>query len=190
MLTVEGGAAAPKAAKAKSPAEGEVQIQIPAEKRKSKRGKNHRRHGSSHVPAIGAAIDNKQDRGAVLEARVLRLRAIASSGCARPSPMSASSFTTITPRRSRSISSRRSRSAARPSSRPPTKAGARVRCRSVKGHPELAAHIAQSVILDEFDLTIVQQDGGRSRPDRAAQSAVRQARTNGRARSFRSRSTS
>ena len=25
----------------------------------------------------------------------------------------------------------------------------------VKGHPELAAHIAQSVILDEFDLTIV-----------------------------------
>jgi protocatechuate 4,5-dioxygenase, beta chain len=26
---------------------------------------------------------------------------------------------------------------------------------AVKGHPELAAHIAQSVILDEFDLTIV-----------------------------------
>lgn len=26
---------------------------------------------------------------------------------------------------------------------------------TVKGHPELAAHIAQSVILDEFDLTIV-----------------------------------
>ena len=25
----------------------------------------------------------------------------------------------------------------------------------VKGHPELASHIAQSVILDEFDLTIV-----------------------------------
>jgi protocatechuate 4,5-dioxygenase beta chain len=25
----------------------------------------------------------------------------------------------------------------------------------VKGHPELAAHIAQSVILDEFDLTVV-----------------------------------
>ena len=24
----------------------------------------------------------------------------------------------------------------------------------VKGHPELAAHIAQSVILDEFDLTL------------------------------------
>ena len=43
----------------------------------------------------------------------------------------------------------------------------------VKGHPELASHIAQSVILDEFDLTIVQQDGGRSRPDRADEPAVR-----------------
>ena len=45
----------------------------------------------------------------------------------------------------------------------------------VKGHPALASHIAQSVILDEFDLTIVQQDGGRSRPDRADESAVRHA---------------
>ena len=43
----------------------------------------------------------------------------------------------------------------------------------VKGHPELAAHIAQSVILDEFDLTLVQQDGGRSRPHGAAQPDVR-----------------
>jgi len=29
----------------------------------------------------------------------------------------------------------------------------------VKGHPELAAHIAQSVILDEFDLTVVNKMG-------------------------------
>ena len=41
------------------------------------------------------------------------------------------------------------------SSRPPTKAGARARCRSCKGHPELAWHIAQSTMLDEFDMTIV-----------------------------------
>ena len=41
------------------------------------------------------------------------------------------------------------------SSRRPTKAGARGRCRSCKGHPELAWHIAQSVIQSDFDLTIV-----------------------------------
>ena len=37
-------------------------------------------------------------------------------------------------------------------SRPPTKAAAPVPV--VKGHPQLASHIATSVILDEFDLTI------------------------------------
>jgi len=31
------------------------------------------------------------------------------------------------------------------------------------GHPELASHIAQSVILDEFDFHHLQQDGGRPR---------------------------
>ena len=41
----------------------------------------------------------------------------------------------------------------RRNSRPPTRAGARVRSR-FEGAPELAWHIAQSVILDEFDLTI------------------------------------
>ena len=76
------------------------------------------------------------------------------NGWRRPSPTSPSSSTTTTPRRSRSRSCRPSRSAARPNSRPPTRAGARARCRWCKGHPELASHIAQSVILDEFDLTI------------------------------------
>ena len=32
--------------------------------------------GSSHVPAIGAALDNRQDRGALLEAGILRLREV------------------------------------------------------------------------------------------------------------------
>ena len=41
--------------------------------------------------------------------------------------------------------------------------GPRVRCRTVIGHPELAAHIAQSVILDEFDLTLVNKMTGRPR---------------------------
>ena len=45
----------------------------------------------------------------------------------------------------------------------------------VIGHPELAAHIAQSVILDEFDLDRGQQDGGRPRPDGAAVADVRAA---------------
>jgi protocatechuate 4,5-dioxygenase beta chain len=37
----------------------------------------------------------------------------------------------------------------------PTKAGARARCPRCMGHPELASHIAQSVIQQDFDLTIV-----------------------------------
>ena len=41
------------------------------------------------------------------------------------------------------------------SSSRPTRAGARARCPRSIGHPELAAHIAQRVIQDDFDLTIV-----------------------------------
>ncbi len=37
----------------------------------------------------------------------------------------------------------------------------------VKGHPEFAAHIAQSVIQDDFDLTIVRCCAARSTPGRA-----------------------
>ena len=43
----------------------------------------------------------------------------------------------------------------RRNSRLPTRAGDRARCPSSKGRPELAWHIAQSVIQDDFDLTIV-----------------------------------
>ena len=43
----------------------------------------------------------------------------------------------------------------------------------VKGHPELASHIATSAILDEVRSHHRQQDGGRPRPDRAAQPRVR-----------------
>ena len=92
---------------------------------------------------------------------------------ARPSPTSSSASTTITPRRSRSRSSRPSRSAPRRNSRIADEGWGPRPVPVVKGHPELASHIAQSVILDEFDLTIVQQDGGRPRPHRAAQPDVR-----------------
>ena len=62
----------------------------------------------------------------------------------------------------------------------------------VKGHPELASHIAQSVILDEFDLTIVNKmevDHGLTVPLNLV-CGKRRRPTNGRARSSRSPSTS
>ena len=37
------------------------------------------------------------------------------------------------------------------------------RCRRSKGYPELAAHMVQSLVLDEFDMTIVERDAGRPR---------------------------
>ena len=43
----------------------------------------------------------------------------------------------------------------------------------VQGHPELASHIAQSVILDEFDLTICNKMEVDHGPDRADESPVR-----------------
>ncbi len=58
-----------------------------------------------------------------------------------------------------------------------------------KGDPDLASHIAQSVILDEFDLTIVNKmeiDHGLTVP---LNPDVGAARRNGRSRSFRSPST-
>lgn len=37
---------------------------------------------------------------------------------------------------------------------PADELGARVRCRTCRGHPDLAWHIAQCCILDEFDMTV------------------------------------
>ena len=62
----------------------------------------------------------------------------------------------------------------------------------VKGHPALASHIAQSVILDEFDLTIcnkMEVDHGMTVPMNLMFGKVDKNRT-GRARSFRSPSMS
>ena len=130
---------------------------------------------SSHVPAIGAAIDNHRTASRTGSA-CSRASSAPRNGSPRPSPMSC----IVRLQRSRlGVLGRddpdlRARHRGRiPAS--PTKAGARARCRWCKGHPELAAHIAQSVILDEFDLTLVQQDGGRPRPHRAAQPDVRHA---------------
>ena len=107
------------------------------------------------MPAIGAAIDNEQDRGAVLEAGVLRLSRNPRSGWRRRSPMScilvyndhASAF---------SVEMIPTFALGCAAEFPPADEGWGPRpVPVVKGHPELASHIAQSVILDEFDLTIV-----------------------------------
>ena len=89
--------------------------------------------GTSHTPALGAAVDNGKHGRAVLDAVVQGLRAVEEVDGRNRSPTSRSLFTTITSTRSTSKSFRRSRSAAAPSSRSPTKAGARVPCRSSKG---------------------------------------------------------
>ena len=60
----------------------------------------------------------------------------------------------------------------------------------VEGHPDLAWHIAQSLILDEFDMTIINEmdvDHGLTVP---LTHDVRRSPRNGRSRSSRSRSTS
>ena len=96
---------------------------------------------SSHVPAIGAALDNKQDRGALLEARLRRLRevqAMDGGGEAR--------------RRHRGLQRSRLGLLARAhpdlrarlrgaNSRPPTKAGGRGRCRwsrAIRSSPRIS----------------------------------------------------
>ena len=66
-------------------------------------------------------------------------------------------------------------SAAPTSSSPPTRATGPRPVPVVEGHADLAWHIAQSLILDEFDLTHRQQDGRRPRPDRAAVAGLRPA---------------
>ena len=77
---------------------------------------------------------------------------------ARTRPTWSSSCSTTTATRSASTSSRRLRSAPDDDFDPGRRRlGVPRRCRSSIGHPELAAHIAQSVILDEFDLTLVNE---------------------------------
>ena len=85
---------------------------------------------TSHVPAIGAAIDNGIAPRSPIGSRCFRgfeksQGVDGEDEARRRDPAS----TTITPRRSRSRSSRPSRSAARRNSRRPTKAGDRGRCR-------------------------------------------------------------
>ena len=111
--------------------------------------------GCSHVPAIGAAIDNKQDWRAVLAAGVLRVREVqgmdrgGQARCHHPRVQRSRDA------RFRWRSCRPSHSAVHRNSRSADEGWGPRPVPTVKGHPELAAHIAQSVILDEFDLTVV-----------------------------------
>ena len=125
-----------------------------------------------------------------MEAGVLGLRAFQGLDGQGQAGRRASSSTTITPRRfrSRSIPTFALGCAAE---FPPADEGWGPRpVPVVKGHPELASHIAQSVILDEFDLTIVNKmevDHGLTVPLNLMFGSPE---ANGRARSSRSPSTS
>jgi protocatechuate 4,5-dioxygenase, beta chain len=109
---------------------------------------------SSHVPAIGAAIDNKQTEEPYWQ-RVFSGFVKSKEWMANAKPDvaivvyndHASAFSVeIVPTFALGCAAEF----------PPADEGWGPRpVPVVKGHPELAAHIAQSVILDEFDLTIV-----------------------------------
>ena len=141
-----------KAAKAAAPSRS------PNRSRAAKRGRNVARIiagvASSHVPAIGAAIDNKQTEEPYWK-RVFSGFEKSKEWMANAKPDvaivvyndHASAFSVeIVPTFALGCAAEF----------PPADEGWGPRpVPVVKGHPELAAHIAQSVILDEFDLTIV-----------------------------------
>ena len=110
---------------------------------------------TSHVPAIGAAIDLGKTEEPYWKP-VFAGYEWTKAWAAREVPDvvilvyndHASAFTL-------GGRSPRSRSAAPTSSNPPTRATGRARCPSSRGHADLAAHLAQSLILDEFDLTLM-----------------------------------
>ena len=92
---------------------------------------------TSHVPAIGAAIDQGKTDEPYWQPLFAGYEP-SKAWFARPhARRRSSSSTTTTPPRSASRSSRRSPSARRRRSPSPTRGGGRGRCRDVVGHPEL-----------------------------------------------------
>ena len=96
-------------------------------------GQDHRRRHHSHVPAIGAAIDLGKTAGAVLAAGLQRLRVLEAldrrTEARRRDPRLQRPRVRVLAR----AHSRPSPSAAPTTSRRPTRAGARVRCRWCRG---------------------------------------------------------
>ena len=113
---------------------------------------HHRQRLHRHVPAIGAASTSASRGRAVLAEGVRRLRVLKVDE-GQPPDVSSSSSTTTPPPSAWMI----------PTFAIGTAAGFADRRRGLgrapgagrPGPPELAAHIAQSVIQDDFDLTIV-----------------------------------
>ena len=109
---------------------------------------------TSHIPAIGAAWDNKKNRRALLAAGVQRLRSFQRMDrqdqtgrlhrrLQRPHVgVLARDRADLRHRLRGRIPDRRRRLGPAQGS-------------TVKGHPELASHLVQSLVLDEFDITIV-----------------------------------
>ncbi len=136
--------------------------------------------GSSHVPAIGAALDRRRARRIPTGRPSSPVTNGRAPGCRSRSPTSSSSSTTTTPLRSRSTSCRRSRSGAPIRSRRPTRAGVRVDVPVVHGHLEARlAHCEQRRarrVRSDAD----EPDGRRPRAHRAAVTACSASRRSGR----------
>ena len=136
------------------PTQGEVQIQDPQQSGSRAVAKIIAGVGSSHVPAIGAALDNGKTEEPYWK-RVFSGFEKSKEWMAKTKPDvaivvyndHASAF---------SVEMIPTFALGCAAEFPPADEGWGPRpVPVVKGHPELASHIAQSVILDEFDLTIV-----------------------------------
>jgi len=108
---------------------------------------------TSHVPAIGAALDNGKAQDAYW-APMFAGYDSPNAGLRNRSPTSYSWSTTITPPLSVSTSCRRLPSV-REQFAPADEGWGPRPVPVVQGHSELACHIAQAVIQQDFDLTIV-----------------------------------
>ena len=112
---------------------------------------------SSHVPAIGRAIAKGLQQDPYWKPffdGYPPVHAWLAQGEARRRGRSS---TTTTASISSSTSCRRSPSAPRPSTATPTKAGASRRVRPFAGDPALSWHLIESLVADEFDITMCQE---------------------------------
>ena len=145
---------------------------------------------TSHVPAIGAALDLGKTARALLEAGVRRLRILQDLARGTASPTSSSWSTTTTPPPSPGLDPDLRHRHARPEFAPADEGWGPRPVPKVIGHPELAC--AHRPVGDPagFRPHHRQQDGCRPRPDRAAESACSASPRHGLVRSSRSRSMS
>ena len=146
---------------------------------------------TSHVPALGAAMQTGKTAERLLEAGLRRLRVDQATGSSSREHAGRRDPGLQRPRlRVRHEHHPDLRDRLRRGFKPADEGWGPRPVPDVIGHPDLAWHIAQSLILDEFDMTIMNEmdvDHGCTVP---LSHDLRPARASGRARSSRSRSTS